>query len=74
MRSLFIISIFIVLIASACEIMPRNTLKDCQVQCQTSRKSKACYTFCDCIHKKGQPLNTCLEEYDNTPLDSVQKP
>jgi hypothetical protein len=50
--------------SSACEIMPRNSLKDCQLQCKDSNNPKACYDFCDCIHKNCQPLDTCLAEYD----------
>ena len=67
-------SIFIALMvfASACEIMPRNTLKDCQMQCKDSRKSKACYDFCDCIHKKGHSLDSCLDAYNKAAKDSVQ--
>ncbi|MCW3103270.1 MAG: hypothetical protein JWO09_1710 [Bacteroidetes bacterium] len=57
---------------SACEIMPRNTLKDCRSQCKDSKKSKACYDFCDCIHKYGHSLDSCLEAYDMAPEDSVQ--
>ncbi len=45
------------------EMMPRNTLKECQTQCPDSDNSEACYTFCDCIHQEGQTLNSCLETY-----------
>lgn len=67
--------VFQLLIASmifvyGCEIMPRNTLKDCREQCKDSKKSKACYEFCDCIHKQGQALNKCLDEYEKAPEDS----
>jgi hypothetical protein len=62
------------LLISACEIMPRNTLKDCQVQCKNSKKSKACYDFCDCIHKYGNSLDSCLNAYDMAPEDSTGTP
>ncbi|QHL87630.1 DoxX family protein [Nibribacter ruber] len=45
------------------ELMPRNTLKECQTQCEDSANPAACYTFCDCIHQEGQPLDDCLETY-----------
>jgi hypothetical protein len=51
-------------VSSGCEIMPRNTLRDCRDQCKDSKKSKACYEFCHCIHERGEPLNKCLEQYD----------
>jgi len=56
---------------SACDIWPRSTLKDCREQCKDSKKSKACYEFCDCIHNDGQSLTRCLEKYDKAPADSV---
>jgi hypothetical protein len=70
MKILQTILIVSLVFACSCEIMPRNTLKDCRDQCTDSKKSKACYEFCDCIHKQGQPLDSCLEKYDNTPNDS----
>ena len=59
---------------SACEIMPRNTLKDCRAQCKDSDKPDACYDFCDCIHKYGQPLNHCLDEYNKAQEDTTRTP
>jgi uncharacterized membrane protein YphA (DoxX/SURF4 family) len=44
-------------------IEPRNTLSDCNTQCQTSQNPGACNNFCNCIHKDGKPLSQCLEEY-----------
>jgi hypothetical protein len=66
-----VISLSILLFAASCEIMPRNTLKDCRQQCKDSKKSQACYDFCDCIHKDGKPLDTCLEAYEQAPEDST---
>lgn len=48
------------------EIRPRNTLKECQTQCKQGSNTKACKTFCNCIHKRGQALNKCLDEYNAT--------
>ncbi|GAA4310437.1 DoxX family protein [Nibribacter koreensis] len=47
------------------ELMPRNTSKDCKMQCEDSANPQACITFCDCIHLEGQPLQKCLEAYEN---------
>jgi hypothetical protein len=66
----FILLTLVVLFAS-CEIMPRNSLKDCRMQCPDSKKSKACYDFCDCIHKDGQPLDSCLAKFDSAALDTA---
>jgi uncharacterized membrane protein YphA (DoxX/SURF4 family) len=46
------------------DIMPRNTTRDCKGQCEDSANPEACYTFCDCIHLQGQPLQKCLEAYE----------
>ncbi|MCD6018990.1 MAG: hypothetical protein K0S53_2111 [Bacteroidetes bacterium] len=56
MKTLFSISITLLILTCSCEIMPRNTLKDCRAQCKGSTKSKACLEFCDCIHKRGSLL------------------
>ena len=66
------IVILILVFATSCEIMPRNTLKDCQLQCKDSKKSKACYDFCDCIHNQGQPLDSCLDKYEKAPADNIK--
>ncbi len=47
------------------EIKPRNTFKDCLQQIRHSKKPKAVFNFCVCIHQQGQPLDSCLEVYDN---------
>ncbi len=47
------------------DIYPRNHIKDCNSQCEGSDHPKACYDFCDCIHKQGQSLDSCLKVYNN---------
>lgn len=69
-----IVIIAALVFTTACEIMPRNTLRDCRDQCKDSKKSKACYDFCDCIHKDGQPLDSCLDKYNKAAVDSVRIP
>ena len=70
MKTFSIILIAVLVVTSSCEIMPRNTLKDCRQQCKDRKKSKACYDFCDCIHKQGQPLDSCLEKYEKASDDN----
>ena len=52
------------------DIMPRNSLKDCNSEFVGTNRTKAGARFCDCIHKQGQPLNSCLKEYYKAPDDS----
>ncbi|HYG14456.1 MAG TPA: hypothetical protein VEC12_01805 [Bacteroidia bacterium] len=56
--------VLLILLFTSCELMPRNTLKDCRSQCPDTNNPDACYDFCDCIHKQGRPLDSCLEEYE----------
>jgi len=58
------IAILVLVITNLHNIMPRNTLPDCMAQCAGSKNPGACINFCDCIHKKGQPLDKCLDEYN----------
>jgi uncharacterized membrane protein YphA (DoxX/SURF4 family) len=61
-------------IPSLYSIKPRNTLPQCQRQFKNSSKTQAGEKFCDCIHKNGEPLNKCLDEYFNAPDDTTQTP
>ncbi|MEJ7558842.1 MAG: hypothetical protein WKF66_11090 [Pedobacter sp.] len=45
-------------------IMPRNTLSDCETQCDDSKNPEACKIFCESIHVKGQDLDKSLDEYE----------
>ena len=72
MKSLPIL-LLITLLSTSCEIMPLNTLKDCNQQCKDSKKSKACHDFCECIHKNGEQLDSCLTKYDKAPEDKILK-
>lgn len=45
------------------EVMPRNSILDCQDQFENTENETAGFTFCDCIHNKGKSLNVCLEEF-----------
>lgn len=74
MRTLPIILMAALAATTACEILPHNTLKDCREQCKDSDQSKACYDFCDCIHKNCRPLNQCLNEYNEAPEATIRTP
>ncbi len=68
-----IMLVSVLVIATSCEIMPRNTLKDCRQQCEGRGKSRACYEFCDCIHLQGKPLDSCLDQYDRAAEDRLRR-
>lgn len=45
-------------------LMPRNTLTDCETQCDDSKNPEACKVFCEGIHNKGQDLDKSLDAYE----------
>ncbi|WP_378174448.1 DoxX family protein [Aquimarina sp. SS2-1] len=47
------------------EVMPKNSLSDCKKQFIHTEKETKGFQFCQCVHKEGKPLNTCLEEFEN---------
>lgn len=54
------------------DVMPRNSSKDCNSQFVGTDRTKAGARFCDCIHKQGQSLDSCLEEYSRAPDDNIR--
>jgi len=46
------------------EIVPGNSEEECRNQCAGSKNPAACETFCDCIYKQSQPLDSCLATFD----------
>lgn len=46
------------------EVMPRNSLKDCQKQFVNTKNEVAGNAFCECIHSNGKELNECVADYD----------
>ena len=48
------------------EVMPRNSIADCEKQFINSEMKIAGKEFCECIHIHGIPLDTCLKEFGNT--------
>jgi uncharacterized membrane protein YphA (DoxX/SURF4 family) len=54
----------VLLVVFGYDIHPRNHIGDCNSQCKDSKNPQACYDFCDCIHKQGQSLDSCLRVYN----------
>ena len=46
------------------EIGPGNSEAECRNQCASSKNPAACEIFCDCIYSQGQPLDSCLENFN----------
>jgi uncharacterized membrane protein YphA (DoxX/SURF4 family) len=57
------IALVIVINIFVFEIRPGNSLIECENGCSDSKYPHASKGFCNCIYQKGQPLDTCLEEY-----------
>ncbi|WP_133558070.1 DoxX family protein [Pedobacter duraquae] len=47
-------------------LMPRNTLTDCETQCDDSTNPAACKAFCEEIHNKGMDLDQSLNKYEHS--------
>jgi hypothetical protein len=45
------------------EVVPRNSVADCNSQFRNNPNEAAGAAFCDCIHMEGRPLDECLEAY-----------
>lgn len=61
-----IFAVVVLLVTKGFNIVPRNTMKDCLSDCPDKNNPAACEVFCDCIHKQGQSLDSCLRLYENT--------
>lgn len=53
------------------DVMPRNSSRDCRSEFVGTNRTQAGALFCDCIHKQGRPLDSCLEEYNKAPDDTI---
>ena len=62
--------ICVVGIPSLYVIKPRNTLAQCVKQFRNTDRTQAGEKFCACIHKNGEPLDQCMNEYFNAPVDA----
>jgi hypothetical protein len=65
--------LFVFTITHVYDIMPRNTLADCQTQCDDDKNPGACNIFCECIHIKGQPFDKALNNYHKAPNQGIKK-
>ena len=45
-------------------VMPENSIPDCVGRFEGTNRTTAGAEFCDCVHTKGLPLDTCLENYE----------
>ena len=78
--ALFFAGVFVAIVVcvigipSLYSIKPRNTLPQCQRQFKDRNRSIAGNAFCNCIHNNGEPLNKCLNEYNNAPDDTTGTP
>jgi len=57
------IVLYVMTITHVYDLMPRNTLNDCQRQCNDKENPGACKIFCECVHNQGMPLNKALDNY-----------
>jgi hypothetical protein len=55
-------------------IMPHNTFTLCMRQFKDTNHTRAGENFCSCIHNNGEPLNKCVNDYNNAPDDSGGTP
>ena len=58
-----------VVLMSTQAVMPENSISDCVGRYEDTNRTTAAAEFCDCVHNKGLPLDTCLENYENAPDD-----
>ena len=63
----------VVLLVTSYDIMPRNTLQDCMLQCTGDAGPNACKVFCDDIHIKGRPFDKSLDAYHQALKSTGQK-
>lgn len=54
-------------IPSLYSVKPHNTLPQCLGEFKETNRTVAGESFCNCIHNKGEPLNKCLNKYNNAP-------
>ena len=50
------------------EVMPQNSLKSCNAQFENTANQTAGYEFCECVHTSGNPLDVCIETFENSKI------
>lgn len=51
------------------DIRPGNSSVECTNSCVNNDNPNACRGFCDCIYNKANPLDQCLDEYEQAKED-----
>ncbi len=54
------------------EVMPRNSLQDCKSQFADTEHEQAGFSFCECIHSSGNPLDVCLQQFESDQIKPRQ--
>jgi uncharacterized membrane protein YphA (DoxX/SURF4 family) len=62
--------IIVLIIRFGFEVMPRNSSKDCNLQFIGTNRTRAGQEFCNCIHKQGKTLDSCLQVYNKAEDDN----
>lgn len=62
--SFLVLAILIIGTSYLYEIGPGNAEEECRNQCASSKNPAACEAFCDCIYSQGQPLDSCLANFN----------
>lgn len=65
---------FMFIVPRLYSVRPRNTFPQCLSQYNDINRTQAIKGFCNCIHNNGEPLNKCLNDYNNATDDSIQTP
>ncbi|HEX8269599.1 MAG TPA: DoxX family protein [Flavobacterium sp.] len=55
--------VVVLTLRSVYTIMPRNTISDCNLQCEDGADAQVCEDFCDCIHLEGKTFDYCSDQY-----------
>ena len=58
------IAVVILFFAYGHDVMPRNDFKNCRAQFQQTEYEMIGKEFCECVHKKGEPLDICLGVFE----------
>lgn len=57
------------------DALPRNSLEVCQKQFIGTAHEAAGFEFCACVHIQGQPLDSCLEQFEiNKTMNNLNQP
>ncbi|MCH7408763.1 DoxX family protein [Belliella sp. DSM 111904] len=62
--SLMAIVLVVYIFTNLFEIMPRNSMADCESQFTGTENEAAGFRFCKCVHLEGNALSRCLEQYE----------